>query len=247
MLIALHADFPILIRPQPARVIAIEVSAPPPLLVMDSLAEKSQGPGQAPAATRGGGGNRVAAAALSGNGGASVNAAAGVPFLAPASFSLKAAPPPGAFTLAPASGRPAAPAAFGRPGGAPRLGRYAAAAYDPGAMMAGAAAPGGVALIPFNAREKTVAAWTEAVLTRIERNWLIPLSVRLAFSGQVQITLTIEKNGSRQSLVLQDPSLPESLTQPALQAIKASLPLPPLPENVAGQTFAFTFIFDYNG
>jgi TonB family protein len=99
----------------------------------------------------------------------------------------------------------------------------------------------------FDIKEKAVAAWTEAVLARIERNWIIPPLARLSFSGQVQITLTIEKDGSRQALVIDDSSLPGSLAQSALQAVQASLPLPPLPENIAGQTFAFTFIFVYNG
>ena len=63
----------------------------------------------------------------------------------------------------------------------------------------------------------------------------------------MQVTLTIEKDGRERALVMDESSLPESLAQSALQAVRASLPLPPLPENVAGQTFAFAFVFVYNG
>jgi TonB family protein len=121
----------------------------------------------------------------------------------------------------------------------------------PGARenFAGAApgGDGGVFLLPFAISEKAVADWTETVLARIERNWSIPASGRLAFSGRVQITLTVERQGSDRSLVIDDSSVPAPLTQAALHAVQASLPLPPLPENVAAESLAFTFVFAYNG
>ncbi len=63
----------------------------------------------------------------------------------------------------------------------------------------------------------------------------------------MQITLTIERQGNQRTLVIDDSSVPEPLTLAALHAVQASLPLPPIPENVAGQSLAFTFIFSYNG
>jgi TonB family protein len=102
-------------------------------------------------------------------------------------------------------------------------------------------------MLPFDARERVVADWIEAVLARIERNWILPASARLSFAGRVEIALTIEKQGRQRARVIDDASVPEPLTRAALQAVEASLPLPPLPENVAGETFAFTFVFVYNG
>jgi TonB family protein len=246
-LVALNADFPITIIPRPARVITIEVAAPPlPYFATGPATRPTGNHRDLPAAQGGTGEKNSAAAAPGGIAGGSANGAGGLPFLAPLAFSLKEAPP-GSFSLSPTNGRPTFPAGFNAAGGSPGLGKYSAAAYNPGVMMAGTTAASGVDLVPFDVKEKAVAAWTEAVLARIERNWFIPTSARLAFSGQVQITLIIEKNGSQQSLVMQDSSLPEALAQSALHAVKASLPLPPLPENIAGQTFVFNFIFIYNG
>jgi TonB C terminal len=246
VLIALHADFPIVIIPAPPRVIAVEIAAPPPFFSPGPMA-KPTGSNRARLATPGGaGGKNFAAAPTSGTGGTTFKGANGLPFTIPLTFSLKEAPED-TFTLAPAdrgSGLGLRPVG---PGGPLPMGKYSASIYNPGVMMDGAAGPGGGILIPFDIKEKTVAAWTETVLDRIERNWIIPVSARLVFSGQVQVTLTIEKNGSPQALVMDDPSLPEAVAQSALHAVKASLPLPPLPENVAGQSFAFTFVFIYNG
>lgn len=247
ILFVLNADFPITIVPQPVRVIAIEVSGPtPPFFAPGSMA-KAAGNGRVPSTPPGGaGGKNTAATPAGGSGESAVKGANGSPFTIPLTFSLKEAPAD-MFTLAPANRGPGLALRPVGPGGPLPMGKYSASVYNPGVMMDGAAGPGGGILIPFDIKEKTVAAWTETVLDRIERNWIIPVSARLAFSGQVQVTLTIEKNGSPQALVMDDPSLPEAVAQSALHAVKASLPLPPLPENVAGQAFAFTFVFIYNG
>jgi outer membrane biosynthesis protein TonB len=104
-----------------------------------------------------------------------------------------------------------------------------------------------VFLLPFDVRERVVADWTAAAIDRIERNWIIPASARIAFAGRVQITLTVERQGRRHALVIDDSTLPEPLTLAALRALESSLPLPPLPDNVAGELFTFTLVFKYNG
>ncbi len=247
IIIALNADFPIVFMPQQERVIAIEVSSPPPRFFAPSPLTEPLGIGRAQAVMPGGaGGENIAATPANGTGGTAGKGDYGSPFMAPVKFSLKE-PLAGMFSLSPTSKGPGLPAGLAGPGGSSRMGKYSASAFNPGTMAGGAAIPGGVTLVPFNIREKAVAAWTEAVLARIERNWIIPVSARLAFSGQVQITLTIEKNGTQRALVMDDSSLPEAIAQSARQAVNASLPLPPLPANIAGTIFAFTFIFDYNG
>jgi len=247
ILFIMNADVPIKMFPRPPRVINIEIAAPTPFFI-------ATGPPTEPlwndhpqlAVQSRGSGNDMGAAPAGASAGPAGKGVNGLPFPAQAEFKLKQATP-GEFTLALPSRGPRQLAGFQGPSGSARLGQYSAAAYNPGVAMAGTAFQGRVAFVQFNIREKTIAAWTEAVLVRIERNWIIPPMARLAFSGQVQITLTIEKDGRQQALVMDDASLPESLAQNALQAVQASLPLPPLPENVAGQTFAFTFIFIYNG
>jgi TonB family protein len=247
ILIALSVDFPIVMAPAPPRVIAVEIAAPPPPFFASGPAPGSPGPVRAQGAATGGAGGKNGATAAAGLSRATVGSSApALPFTVPATLSLKETPAD-MFTLAPANRAQALALPPIGPGGSLKMGKYSAATYRPGMGMAGATAPSGVFLIPFDIKERTVAAWTEAVLARIERNWTIPAQARLAFAGQVRITLTIEKNGEPRALAVADSSLPEAMSQAALQAVKASLPLPRLPENVAGQEFAFTFVFIYNG
>jgi len=244
LLVILNTRFPVTIRPDPPRVVVVSLAEPP-------LDLASAGPGWR---RRGG----ETGATAPGNGKSGSHAGTGkresagvaprgsdLTFPAPAKFSL-AQGTRGDFRLAPVGKSPepwAIPMGPG-PGPAVRRLRYRANAYRPGATAGG---DGGVFLIPFAISEKAVADWVEAVLARIERNWTIPASGRLAFSGRVQITLTVERQGGEGSLVIDDASVPAPLTLAALHAVQASLPLPPLPENVAADSLAFTFVFAYNG
>ncbi len=169
-----------------------------------------------------------------------------LPFTVPSTLSLKETPAD-MFRLAPANSGPALALRPIGPCGSLKWENIRPQPIAPASAWPGSTAPGGVFLIPFDIKERAIAAWTEAVLARIERNWTIPPMGRLAFAGQVRITLTIEKNGESRALAVADSSLPEAMSQAALQAVKASLPLPRLPENVAGREFAFTFVFIYNG
>jgi hypothetical protein len=225
LLIVLNTRFLVTIRPDPPRVVVVSIAEPP----LDLAGGKSGG--------KAGTGRRERAGAAPGG--------SGLTFPAPTKFSL-APGTRGDFRLAPV-GRSPEPWAIPigpEPGPALQPLRYRANAYRPGAAPGG---DGGGFLLPFDISEKAVADWTETVLARIERNWSIPASARLAFSGRVQITLTIERQGSERSLVIDEANVPEPLTAAALHAVKASLPLPPIPENVAAESLAFTLVFSYNG
>jgi hypothetical protein len=254
LLIILNTRFQIIIRPQPPPQWTLVSRSGPPRIVGISLAEPprtgfarivpgSPLPGGADrklARDRGAGGE-----ALWENGG-TFTLAGGLTSPAWMKFDL-ARPAAGDFRLSAVGIAPepwATPIGPVRP---PRMLRYAAGAFRPGAVPGGSGGPGGAVMLPFDIREKAVADWTEAVLSRIERNWFIPTSGRLAFSGRVQITLTIGRQGLQDTLVIDDASVPEPLTQAALHAVQASLPLPPIPENVAGESLALTFVFSYNG
>ena len=244
LLIILSARFAVTIQPEPSRKgtpaiqpgqsreIVVSIAEPPPAYTAKAVPAKAPQGARAFTAAPGGGG--------------SVFSGSGRSFAQAGEFSLRTSTP-GSFRLAPVGKSPEPWAVPIGPGRTPGLQRFNPGTFHPGSLPGGAGGSGGVFLMPFDIGESAVAAWTEAALARIERNWLVPISARLAFSGRVRITLTIEKNGRQRALAMDDTTLPEPLSRSALHAVQASLPLPPLPENVAGETFAFTLVFVYNG
>lgn len=245
LLIILNARFPITIRPGPPRVVVVTITEPP-LHLAEAPRERPQRSGQAEAAAPGHGPFGGTMDAVRGKSATAAPRGGGLAFPAPLKLDL-APGTTGDFRLAPVGRSPEPWALPIGPAQSPRPLRNGAYAYRPEAFPSGAGGPGGVFLLPFDIRERAVADWAGSVLSRIERNWFIPASGRLAFSGRVQITLTIERQGRQRSLVIDDATVPEPLTQAALHAVQASLPLPPIPENVAGDVLAFTFVFAYNG
>lgn len=249
LLIVLHSEFRVTIIPEPPRVVELRIAEPPlPYFAHAAALEPPMG-------TVRGHASRKTDYGLPERGGTQRAPAAGRPFRggsvfpAASDFSLGSAER-GSFRLAPV-GKSPDPWAIARVPAAPAQPlRYPPHVLDPLAPGSRYGEPrfaGGVFLIPFDTKEKAVADWTQAVLSRIERNWIVPASARFTYSGRVPITLTIGKNGRSQALAVGDSSLPEILSLAARQAVQASLPLPPLPENLAGETFAFTFVFVYNG
>ena len=246
LLVVLSVRFNVTIRPGPNRVVVVRVAEPPPAYIAEGAPA-----GTPPASRSTAPGKGMAANGTAAGGTGSARPGRGpsrgtLPLTTAGKFSLRASIP-GSFRLAPVGKSPEPWAVPIGPGRLPGLQRFSPGSFRPGGAPGGDAGPGGVFLLPFDIRERAVADWTEAVLSRVERNWIIPASGRLAFSGRVQITLTIERRGGQRSLVVDEATVPDALTQAALHAVQASLPLPPIPENVAGDALAFTFVFAYNG
>jgi hypothetical protein len=246
LLIILNTRFPITIRPDLPRVVSVSIAEPPSPRYAEASPGWPRRGGAARVTAQGRGESRGKPGAEGRKSPGAAPPSGGLTFPERMKFDLVQAAA-GDFHLAPVGRNPEPWAIPIGPGQPPRTIRYSAGVFRPGDAPGGRGGPGGVVLLPFDIREKAVADWTEAVLSRIERNWFIPASGRLAFAGRVQITLTIERQGHQNALVIDDANVPEPLTQAALQAVQASLPLPPIPENVAGENLALTFVFSYNG
>lgn len=98
----------------------------------------------------------------------------------------------------------------------------------------------------FSTHDQDAIFWSQRILTRIERNWIIPTVTRIGYSGQVEITLTVDRSGELLSLSVAKSTAHETLEQAALHALKTSLPFPPFPESIRTQTFVFQLVFTYN-
>lgn len=239
LLAVLIAEFPITIQPGPPRLTVVRIAEPPLPFVPDMapLREESAAATVGARSERGG-------TAGPGSGQASPATGSRPNAVLAGSLSLGRRAP-GSFRLAPV-GRSPEPWALPREPALP-----SSLALGLGSLRPSAGSAVGRGTEPFrlsfDVRERVAADWTEAALARIERNWIIPASARLAFAGRVQVTLTVGRQGGKRSLTVDDSDLPELLTLAALRAVEASLPLPPLPDQVAGEEFTFTFVFRYNG
>jgi TonB family protein len=244
LFIAGNTRFPVRVRPEAPRQVVVRIAGPPlPVIAAGQPPPASAHDASAPAIP-GGYGTGPATEAPGGGGSGSGAPGRGGPFAGTGGFSLKSHAG-GPFRLAtagplpdPWAVLPGPPTPAGRPGLRP-------GSFNPAAVLSRTG--GRLVLLPFDIKEKAVADWTRLVLARIEGNWIIPASGRVTFSGQVRVSLTIERQGRQQALAVDRSDVPEALTQAALQAVASSLPLPPLPENVAGDSLAFSFVFSYDG
>lgn len=135
----------------------------------------------------------------------------------------------------------------------------------PGTPQGGAGSGGGPGGLPgpmqpnFNTPFPTILSDTRGVdftpylirlVREVRRNWyaVIPESARWGEQGKVVIVFTVNKDGS---VPLGQPTLVYSsgrshLDRPALAAIRASQPFPPLPAEFTGPNLVLQFTFLYN-
>ena len=207
LLIILSVHFPITIQPGPSRVVVVRIAEPPTVTGGEtyptSAPRGTHAPPAAAAMSRAG----ATGGTAPGGGVGPASSRGSVSFSGASGFSLRASAP-GSFHLAPVGKSPepwAVPIGPGRPTG---LQRFRPGDFRPGTAPGGAGGPGDVFLLPFDTSVRAVADWSEAVLSRVERNWIIPASGRLGISGRVQVTLVIERQGGQRSLVVDDATVP---------------------------------------
>ncbi|MFQ5835396.1 MAG: TonB family protein [bacterium] len=91
-----------------------------------------------------------------------------------------------------------------------------------------------------------ITPWAEAVVGKIQKNWLITSVQEIAQKSQVGISVTVEKNGELVSLKVVNPSPVQSFDQDALNAINLSLPFPQLPVDFPKKRLQIYLLFQGN-
>jgi TonB family protein len=92
----------------------------------------------------------------------------------------------------------------------------------------------------------SLTAWANAVVRKIQNNWIIPQAARFGAQGMVGITLTIERNGRIAAWQMDKSSQDKMLDQAAEQSLLASSPLPALPASFPADDISLYFVFYYN-
>lgn len=89
-------------------------------------------------------------------------------------------------------------------------------------------------------------AWAGQVMEKIQKNWVLPKTGKLAKSSRVRFSVLIKKTGELSSIEIIEVSSIESLDEASLGALRASLPFPPLPDNFPGDLLEVLFEFRYH-
>jgi len=101
------------------------------------------------------------------------------------------------------------------------------------------------ASIQFDTKGVEFGPWLRRFVTRVRRNWFIPLAAR-TMQGHVVLQFNIHKNGSITDVTVVEPSGIESFNIAAYNAILGSNPVDPLPPEYPSDRAFFTVTFYYN-
>lgn len=88
--------------------------------------------------------------------------------------------------------------------------------------------------------------WATAVIDRIQLNWTLPAVPEIPDKARISTIVVIKKTGELDSIEILEGTSIEALDQAALEALRASLPFPALPEDFPGDLLEITFEFLYN-
>ncbi len=105
--------------------------------------------------------------------------------------------------------------------------------------------PNQVLLTTSSNRGCNIQPWARRAVNRVKNNWLIPAAVLVGASGQVTITVIVEKDGKISNIRLSKSSQLAALDQAAITAFALSNPLPPLPGDFPYRNLSTDFVFDY--
>lgn len=101
--------------------------------------------------------------------------------------------------------------------------------------------------VSFDTAEWDLGPYARQVQERVQSNWRIPEAQEiLRQKGWVSIHFVVHKDGQVTDLAVVRPSGIPSYDQAAVNALRTSSPLPPLPAEVTVQQIAGTFRFFYN-
>jgi TonB family protein len=88
--------------------------------------------------------------------------------------------------------------------------------------------------------------WATAVIDRLQINWALPSVPEVPDAARISMIIVIKRSGELDSIEILEGTSIEALDRAALEAIRASLPFPPLPADFPGDLLEITFEFVYN-
>lgn len=97
----------------------------------------------------------------------------------------------------------------------------------------------------FDTKGVDFGAWLRRFRAQVYSNWNIPYAA-MALHGHTVLRFTIHRDGTISDLLILQPSTVDSFTKAAFNAIKASNPTVPLPQEYPDEHMVMTVVFYYN-
>jgi TonB family protein len=101
------------------------------------------------------------------------------------------------------------------------------------------------ATIQFDTKGVEFGPWLRRFVSRVRRNWFIPLSA-MTMHGHVVLQFNIWKDGHITDVAIVQPAALDSFNNAAVNAIMTSNPVDPLPPEYPSEKAFFTVTFYYN-
>jgi len=97
----------------------------------------------------------------------------------------------------------------------------------------------------FDSKGVDFGSWLRRFRAQVYSNWMIPYAA-MALHGHTVLRFTIHRDGAISDLMILQPSTVDAFTKAAYNAIKASNPTVPLPQEYPDDRMVMTVIFYYN-
>jgi len=88
--------------------------------------------------------------------------------------------------------------------------------------------------------------WARRTISKIKRNWSIPLASQAGIKGVAGVSVIVERDGKISSVRLEKSSASDTLDEAAIAAFTLSNPLPGLPDDYPYHDLRAYFLFNYN-
>jgi TonB family protein len=101
----------------------------------------------------------------------------------------------------------------------------------------------GRATVASSVKRYDLSGWAQKVVELVQKNWVVPLTQTARSEESVEISVVLLKSGEISAVMVAEPSEDRLFEQAAREAIEASLPFPPLPDDFPAASLGISFVF----
>ncbi len=101
----------------------------------------------------------------------------------------------------------------------------------------------GATTVASSIKSYDLSGWAQKVVELVQKNWVVPLTQTARAEESVEISVVLLKSGEISAVMVVESSEDRLFEQAAREAIEASLPFPPLPDDFPAASLGISFVF----